>query len=179
MNNLKKHILALSVFAVLLAADMITKHLAELYIAQGDRINVVGSFVQLIRIYNQGGVFGIFQGYQHVFMVISMIVFVFMLIFYGFEKNKTYPFCIAMGMILSGAVGNISDRLMQKPGVVDFIYVGIEGLYKWPAFNVADMAIVCGAVMLGIVFYRQERRLQSLKVHNPLEDDQPKTPTAE
>jgi signal peptidase II len=64
-----------------------------------------------------------------------------------------------MGLIASGALGNIVDRIIPgRPGVVDFISIGVDGVYRWPSFNVADSSIVVGALLLIIVFYREEKR---------------------
>ena len=155
---IKKSAMTFGVFALALAVDIVTKRLVEAHIGLHDRIDVVGSFVQLTLLYNRGGVFGILQGHQIFFLVVSFIVLALLVVFYIYEKNKNLPFIIAMGLVFSGAVGNILDRLAGKPGVVDFIYIGDDRYYRWPAFNVADMAIVVGAVLLLIGFYLQEKR---------------------
>lgn len=149
--------IAVSSFTVFLITDIVTKHIVDTTISEGQRIYVFGSFFQLTKIYNQGGVFGIMQGQKTFFLVVSIIVFLLLLAFYFYEKQKTYIFSLAMGLIFSGAIGNILDRLMAKPGVVDFLYIGVEDVFMWPAFNVADMCIVTGAFLLGYVFWQQER----------------------
>ena len=153
----KKHYVTAILFTVLLAADILTKYLVELKIGLYERVNAIGSFVQLTKLYNQGGVWGIFQGHQMVFLIISLVVLILLFLFYFFEKNKTTIFCVAMGMIFSGAIGNIIDRISGRPGVVDFVYIGVDKFFRWPAFNVADSAIVVGAILLIIVFYLQEK----------------------
>ncbi len=173
---MKKHILAVSTFAVLLISDIVTKYIVDTNIAEHERIYIIGKFVQLTKIYNKGGVFGIMQGHKNFFLVVSIIVFIILLGFYFYEKNKTYLFSLAMGLIFSGAIGNILDRLMDKPGVVDFVYIGVEDVFMWPAFNVADMAIVTGAFLLGYVFWKQEReamlqkKLEESKTEDPVEE---------
>lgn len=156
---MKKHLIAAGTFVVLLALDIYTKFLVELNIAEHDRVDVIGTFVQLTKIYNTGGVFGILPGKKTLFLIISIIVLLVLIGFYLYEKQKTDFFCLAMGLVFSGAVGNILDRLMNRPGVVDFIYIGIEGKFKWPAFNIADSAIVVGAIALAVIFWLQEREL--------------------
>ncbi|MFW5807506.1 MAG: signal peptidase II [Spirochaetota bacterium] len=154
---MKKHLLAAVTFVLMLTADIITKSIVDASISEGQRIYVLGTFVQLTKIYNQGGVFGIMQGHKTFFLIMSIIVFILLLAFYFYEKQKTFIFSLAMGLIFSGAIGNILDRLMDKPGVVDFIYIGVEKVFMWPAFNVADMCIVTGAFLLGYVFWKQEK----------------------
>jgi signal peptidase II len=58
--------------------------------------------------------------------------------------------------VCGGAVGNLGDRLRSSRGVVDFIDVWI-GYFHWPTFNVADMAVSCGAVALAIVLWMEGR----------------------
>ena len=146
------------VFALFLAADIVTKRLVEMNIGLYERIDVLGSFVQLTLLYNKGGVFGILQGHQLFFLIVSFVVLALLVGFFIYEKNKNMIFIFAMGLVFSGAVGNILDRLLGKPGVVDFIYIGDDRYYRWPAFNVADMAIVVGALLLLVGFYLQEKR---------------------
>jgi signal peptidase II len=157
--NMQKHLITIGIFVFFLILDIVTKHIVEAKIGLYDKINVIGSFVQLTKIYNRGGVFGIMQGHQNFFLAVSVAVLILLILFYLFEKKKSYPFLCAMGLVFSGAVGNILDRLMGKPGVVDFIYIGVDQVYKWPAFNVADSSIVIGAILLVIVFYKQERKI--------------------
>jgi signal peptidase II len=171
---MKKHIITASLAVVFFGFDYITKVLIEShFLREGDRINIIGSFVQFIKIYNTGGVFGILPGYKSLFLVISLVVLVVLVGFYYIEKNKTYLFCTSMGLIFAGAFGNIFDRLMGKKGVVDFIYVGVDSVYRWPAFNVADSCIVVGAALLLIMFFKQQKNIKSALVTN---SDEPKSP---
>lgn len=157
IKNIKKYSVTLSVCMAALAADILTKYLVNTRIHLYERIDLIGSFVQLTKLYNKGGIFGILQGYQKLFLIFSIIVLCIMIALYIYEKNKTMLFSISMGLIFSGALGNILDRLIGRPGVVDFIYIGVDRIYRWPAFNVADCSIVVGAVMLLIFFYTQSR----------------------
>ena len=68
-----------------------------------------------------------------------------------------YPRLVSVSLILSGAMGNLFDRLRWDRGVVDFIGPVDLGFMDWPIFNVADSAISCGAVLLGISFWMEER----------------------
>jgi signal peptidase II len=102
------------------------------------------------------------------FLVVSLVVLAVMVGYYAYEyiyrKNRSMIFSAAMALIVSGAVGNIIDRLIShRPGVVDFISIGIDGVYRWPTFNVADSCIVAGAALLIIVFYREEKRHREAK----------------
>ena len=161
---MKRHIMTALIAAAALGFDIITKVLVEKNIAQHTYVNVIGTFVQFTRLYNTGGVFCIAQGHKNVFLVISILVLIALGVFYFFEKEKTTLFTVAMGLIFGGACGNILDRLAGKIGVVDFIHIGVDGVYRWPAFNVADSCIVVGAGLLIILFIQQERRLRKAKL---------------
>jgi signal peptidase II len=139
--------------------DIVSKALIVRRFDYFDRIDFFGGFLRITLVYNEGGVFGIFQGYKNIFLIISFIVLFLMAGYYIYEKNKTLLFCTAMALISAGAIGNIVDRLMAgRPGVVDFISIGVDGVYRWPTFNMADMCIVAGAAILIIVFYKEEKK---------------------
>jgi signal peptidase II len=157
---MKKHAIAGAIIAASLMLDIVTKYLVVANLFEHQRINVFGSFVQLILLYNKGGLFGIMQGYQGFFLIVSILVLGLMIAYYVFEKKKNITFCSAMALIISGALGNIIDRVSGKPGVVDFIYIGSDDFYRWPAFNVADAAIVAGAVLLLVFYYFEEKRMK-------------------
>jgi signal peptidase II len=157
LNMVKSHSVLFGIFSICTILDFVTKLLVEKFIRYGQRIDIIGSFVQFTRMYNDGGVFGIFQGHKNFFLLISFIVLAIMIAFYIYEKNKTFIFKCSMGLIFSGAVGNILDRVAGKPGVVDFVYIGIDP-YRWPAFNVADAVIVIGALLLFFTIFKSQKK---------------------
>lgn len=160
---MKKYIYTASIFIVSLFLDIITKYLVLIYIPEHEKLNIFGSVVQLTLVFNRGGLFGILQGYQTMFLTVSIIVLIFIILFFIHEKNKSFLFCISMALITSGAVGNIMDRVIGRKGVVDFINVGIGENLRWPTFNFADAVIVIGAFLLFIVFFKEEKRRKALE----------------
>jgi len=156
---MKKNIISAAILIVIIPLDYLTKSAIVNHFSAGQRLDYLGGFLRIALVYNEGGVFGILQGYKNVFLVFSVIVLIIMFVYYFYEKNKTYIFTTAMALIMSGAVGNIIDRLIPgRPGVVDFISVGVDGVYRWPSFNVADSVIVAGAFLLVIMFIMEERK---------------------
>lgn len=152
------------IFISTLVLDIISKYLVVIYIGDQGRYDFLGGFLRISLVYNKGGVFGILQGYKNMFLVVSIIVLVIMLAYLFFEKNRTALFSISMSLIISGAVGNIVDRLIEgRPGVVDFISLGVDGVYRWPSFNVADAVIIIGAFLLVVVFYKEEKRRKTVE----------------
>jgi len=161
---MKKHIWPLAAAVLALLADVLSKDLALKHLGLYHRENFLGGFLRLDLTFNEGGVFGIMQGHKTFFLIVSVIVMVLMIGYYFYEKKMNGLFRIAMGMIVGGAIGNIIDRLIPgRPGVVDFISVGVDGVYRWPTFNIADSVIVVGAFMIVIAVYLEEKKHARLK----------------
>ena len=68
------------------------------------------------------------------------------------DRLRVWSVCIIAG----GAAGNAIDRIISAPGVVDFIDVGLSATLRWPTFNVADIAVSCGAVALALSLWRED-----------------------
>ncbi len=152
------------VISAIIALDIVTKIQIVKNFSLGERFDMMGGFIRIALVYNEGFVFGLGQGYKNVALVISLVVLAAMVVYYFMESNRSFIFNSAMSLIVSGAVGNIIDRLIPgRPGVVDFISVGVDGVYRWPSFNVADSSIVVGAFLLIIVFIREEKKRKKLE----------------
>jgi signal peptidase II len=157
---MKKHTIPAIIVLTVFAVDAITKNIAIKSLGYYTSFNYLGGFLRFDLTYNKGGVFGIMQGYQHVFLIVSIIVLIIMIFYYFYEKNMPRLFRIALALIIGGAAGNIFDRLIPgRPGVVDFISIGVDGVYRWPTFNIADMVIIMGAFLLIIVVYKEEKKV--------------------
>ena len=86
------------------------------------------------------------------------------------QKNFTVGI-LALSLVFSGALGNLIDRVRWNRGVVDFIGPINLGFMDWPIFNVADMAISCGAVALALSFWTEEEPGKAGSVEPDLEGD--------
>lgn len=156
---MKKHIVPVITLILAFAADLVTKNLALKHLGFYNRLDFAGGFFRLDLTYNQGGVFGIMQGYKNFFLIVSIVVLLIMVAYYFYEKKMPALFRVAMALIIGGAAGNIYDRLIPgRPGVVDFISVGVDGIYRWPTFNIADSVIIAGALLLVIVVYMEDKK---------------------
>jgi len=156
---MKKHLMPALLALTVLIIDIITKNMAVEYLGHYRRFDFFGGFLRFELTYNRGGVFGIMQGYQNFFLIVSIVVLIIMIAYYFYEKNMPSLFRFSMALIIGGAVGNIIDRILPaRPGVVDFISMGVDGIYRWPTYNVADSVIVTGAVLLIIVVFQEEKR---------------------
>lgn len=144
----KYHLLiALAVVVI----DQLTKWLVAKEIPLHDSISIIPGFFRLTHVQNRGAAFGLFDdspsewkiGILILFSVVAMVVVAALL----WKNSHTLTATgVGLALVLGGAVGNLWDRLLSGY-VVDFLDVYIRS-YHWPAFNVADSAIVVGAFLL-------------------------------
>lgn len=127
---------------VLLALDQATKQWALETLGDGS-IDVIEGVLRLRLTLNSGGAFGLLQGLPGFFLVATLVIVGGILI--GARKVDDPRWAIPLGLVLGGGLGNAADRLLRDTdgAVVDFI-----DLHVWPVFNIADMAIVLGALVI-------------------------------
>jgi len=156
--NSKLRILAAILPAVLLL-DVITKRWALTALGGGRRMELLDGLVPLTLAFNRGAAFGISIGNDPRWFFIPVTILAMVLLAVLFVQSETGDRVkvVSIALILSGALGNLVDRVRWDRGVVDFIGPIDLGFMDWPIFNVADSAITCGAVLLGISFWREER----------------------
>ena len=161
--------------AAVLALDVTTKSLAVTYLApQYVPHEVLGESVRLTLAYNSGASFGIGVGaYSRiVFTALALLALVILGQLYRTAAPGDRSRGAALALICGGAVGNMLDRVRSSRGVVDFIDLGI-GEARFYTFNVADVAITTGAVLLAWILW-QEDRTQALASARPI----PESPSA-
>jgi signal peptidase II len=138
----------LAVAIVVIAADQASKFVIEKTFNFGD-VRPVTGFFNLVLTYNKGAAFSLLataSGWQHTFLV-AVGVGASLFILYLLARHGTQKlFSLALALILGGAIGNVIDRLIYGH-VIDFLDFHWRG-WHWPAFNIADSAIVCGAGLL-------------------------------
>ncbi|MBX9927303.1 MAG: signal peptidase II [Gemmatimonadaceae bacterium] len=118
---------------------------------------VLGDAVRWTLVYNRGAAFGMHVGAwsRVVFIVLTLVATAGLWQLWRSTPEDAQPRQWALALVLGGALGNLVDRLKSGRGVVDFIDVGV-GDWRWPTFNVADIAVSTGAVLLAIVLWREE-----------------------
>jgi len=141
---------------IVLVLDFATKRWVESALFYGQQIPLT-TFFNLVLTYNAGAAFSFLSdaaGWQRWFFSL-VAVGASAMIFYLLRKHaQDTLFCVALSLILGGALGNLWDRVSLGQ-VVDFLdfYIGV---YHWPAFNVADSAIFIGAVLLIVDSFRHK-----------------------
>jgi len=159
-------LIALVVFVLDQATKWIIKVRLDLY----ETIPVLGDFFSITSIRNRGAAFGILQGQQAFFILIT-IVFLAGISWYLYRmvKERKTASAVGLSMLLGGAVGNFLDRARYGE-VVDFFQLhfrfsvfGLDVDYIYPIFNVADIGIVLGAIVVlihTVFMWREESRAE-------------------
>jgi signal peptidase II len=149
-------------FAVLVGSIVIFDYATKLLVQDSmhlyQQIDIVGEYLRLTFIYNPGAAFGIHLGPHSriIFLVLSVVALLALAGMYWYTPAHDRLRLIAISLICGGAVGNLIDRVRSEQGVVDFIDVGV-GDIRWPVFNVADIAVTTGAVILALSLWKEER----------------------
>jgi len=110
-------------------------------------ITVIEGFFDFSYLENRGAAFGIFQGRVYLLAFVTMIIMAVLFVMYQKTKKKTKLLTISTALILTGAIGNLIDRL-RYGFVVDFISWHWKNTYYFPTFNVADICITVGTGLL-------------------------------
>ncbi|HUU27858.1 MAG TPA: signal peptidase II [archaeon] len=132
-------------------ADYFTKLIVQrTMVPYGETIPIIDNLVKLRFIYNEGIAFGIRFGFTSgwALIIVSSVVALLLVGYFFFSKHVDLPGLVALSLIAGGAFGNLYDRILNGR-VVDFIECGIKDL-TWPVFNVADIAVTCGAALLAL-----------------------------
>lgn len=135
--------------------DRITKIWALNTLSKVAEIVLIRDFFSFSYLENRGAAFGIFQ---NKILFLSLITFIVMLaiVYYLIKyKPNSKLLRISLALILSGAIGNLIDRVGYKY-VVDFIMLHYKDVYYFPTFNVADMLVVIGTALLAIYLMKEE-----------------------
>jgi signal peptidase II len=142
----------LTVAAIVYALDVVTKLLVVAKLTPGQPVHVIGTFLQLDYTRNSGAAFSIGWGYTAIFSLIA--IGVVLVIIRLARRLYSAPWAFALGLLLGGAIGNLTDRIVRAPGpfrgwVVDFIQFP-----HFAIFNLADSAITCGGVLMVLLAFR-------------------------
>jgi len=127
--------------------DQLTKRIVEKNIFLGGRVNIIKGILDISHVSNNGAAFGILRGWNWIFIIITLIAIGFVFFYYRrFQESNWMR--TSLGFLLGGAIGNLIDRI-RIGHVTDFV-----DFRFWPSFNVADISVSIGAVMLLIYMLR-------------------------
>jgi signal peptidase II len=137
------------------AVDLFSKLLAVHRLSQGDPVDVVGSWLRLDLVRNPGAAFSAGTSYTLLLSVIAVIAAA-TVIRYG-RRLGDRTWAVALGLLLAGVCGNLTDRVFREPGFLRGHVVDFLELPHWPVFNVADMCIDVAAVLILFQAFRNVR----------------------
>ena len=148
-------------FAVLAAAILVIDQVVKAWVAASFQVGlpvpVLGEALRITVSHNQGALFGLLQGSAVVFGLVSLLV-VGLIVWYQARAGASLIVSIALGLLLGGAMGNLTDRL-RLGYVIDFVDAGL-GDVRWFTFNLSDVAIDGAILLLILVALVPERRAE-------------------
>ena len=154
----------LLIAALLVGVDRITKNLIVANMELKDTIHIIKfGDVEVLNIYyclNNGAAFSQLQGHKWLLIAITSVVILGLLYMMIFKRVKRPVYVAAVGLILSGGIGNLIDRIFNDGLVVDFIDFR---LINFPIFNVADICAVCGAILFMLAVIHDELKAKKKK----------------
>jgi len=136
-------------------ADRLTKLWAERALAGRPPVAVIPGVLQLNHTTNSGGAFGLGQSAPWVFAAATIVVAA-AIVASSFRLRNGLT-AVSVGLILGGALGNLTDRAITGDGLLSGRVVDFIDFHVWPVFNLADSAIVIGALLLAVGGIRRER----------------------
>jgi signal peptidase II len=141
--------LALALCGVMVALDQGAKAIAESALVPGERVDLALG-IELANVHNEGVAFGLFGGGSNLVLALTLVALGLIVAFIAREAPRP-GLWIPAGLLAGGALGNLADRL-RTGAVTDFIDPPM-----WPAFNLADIAIVLGVAWLALLYLWQPR----------------------
>lgn len=151
-------VVSLVIAAGIVAFDQVTKEWALDRLAEGGTIDVFWT-LRFNLAFNTGMAFGRAQGWGPVIAVVATVVVVGLLV--SLRRHPSRRSTIAIGLVIGGAMGNLIDRVFRGDGLLDGSVVDFIDFQWFPIFNVADVAINVGGVLLVIGFLLDARRENS------------------
>ncbi|MFE2582372.1 signal peptidase II [Streptomyces sp. NPDC059378] len=137
-------------FAYLL--DLVSKLLVVAKLEHHAPIEIIGDWLKFEAVRNAGAAFGFGEAFTVIFTVIAAAVIV--VIARLARKLYSLPWAIALGLLLGGALGNLTDRIFRSPGVFEGAVVDFIAPKHFAVFNLADSAIVCGGILIVLLSFR-------------------------
>lgn len=141
------------VTSILLIIDQISKLLVNTKMTLHQEIVIIPKLLSIFYVKNTGAAFSMLQDNTIFLTVINALFIIVLHMFIKKEKDLSKFSCLSLGLIMGGMFGNLLDRIIHH-GVIDFIYIS---LIDFPVFNIADMGITIGVVLLIISFILEKR----------------------
>ncbi|GGW52805.1 signal peptidase II [Streptomyces caelestis] len=141
-----------AVATVAYALDLISKMIVVAKLEHHPPIEIIGDWLRFEAIRNAGAAFGFGEAFTVIFTMIAAAVIV--VIARLARKLYSLPWAIALGLLLGGALGNLTDRIFRAPGVFEGAVVDFIAPKHFAVFNLADSAIVCGGILIVLLSFK-------------------------
>ena len=143
------YILAIAFAALIVVADQLTKYYVVTNYTLGESVPIIDGIFNLTYIHNSGAAFGILKNQRWFFLAITAIIIIICVTMLIRRTYKSKWMYWAICTVLGGGVGNMIDRIFRDGKVIDFIEFGF---FEFPIFNLADIAVTVGAIMIFLYF---------------------------
>lgn len=149
MKDKRNTLVFILVVLGVLLLDQVSKAMVVATLEPGESVTLIPGLLDVTHVRNTGAAFGLFAGNNQFVFFGALIIVVVLLGWFVYTRERKGVFSfVALGLMVGGALGNLADRIFRGK-VVDFL-----DLRWWPVFNVADIAIVAGVLMLfGSILY--------------------------
>jgi signal peptidase II len=162
----KKYVILAGISALIIAIDQLTKLYIHTHFQLGDSVPVIAGYFNITYVRNFGAAFGFLAeshpGFREMFFLAMppFALLIILLILRG-VRDSDFPQILALSAVFGGAIGNYIDRLRFRY-VIDFLDFHLQSTYSWPAFNVADSAIVGGVgLLLVLMLFEKKQKSES------------------
>lgn len=137
---------------VVILLDMVSKYIVSRLLIVNESVMIIKNFFNITYVRNTGAAFSIFSGNTFLVMIVSFIIIIGIILYISKNKPSNKIDKISYSLILGGAIGNFIDRIIYGY-VRDFIEIDIFG-WDYPIFNLADVFVVVGVILLVIATWR-------------------------
>jgi signal peptidase II len=182
-----KHYKLLYITAAIIVLDQVTKFLVKSSMHLNESIPIISNYLRLTYIENTGMAFGIQFGENIFFTIFAIIASIMIFVYLLKMKGEHWIARLAVAIILGGAIGNLTDRIIRG-GVVDFIdceffdihipafkllFINFPGygLDRWPVYNIADAAVTVGMVLLLIFVLWYDKKEDEISPRNDSQEE--------
>ncbi len=169
-----KFLIPLLILPTVLVTDFVSKRWA-LVALEHEPMELFGGLLPLNLAFNKGAAFGLSIGddSRWLFVPVTFVALGLLVLLYRQTGVRDVLRLTAISLVSAGALGNLYDRVRWHRGVVDFFGPVDLGFWDFPIFNVADIAISCGAILLALSFWQEERRERALELSGGAGDAHP------
>ena len=149
---MKKLLILLSVMLIII--DQGIKYIVVSNLNVLDSVNIIPNFLNITYVTNSGGAFSILSGSRYFFIILGIIAIIYLIKYIMSDSNITKVDLIAYSLVISGIIGNLIDRVVRGY-VIDYLDFKIIN-YNFPIFNIADICIVIGCLLLVLTLKEEE-----------------------